>query len=95
MISPSEGLGILKKWEIQQSKLSLISRVDDPLGSLSTEVCVAVDESSLHLVPTSGASVMSLELAGVEFSSIRGPSRLALQLMFPSGGMLAFEKRLG
>lgn len=97
MISPSEGLAILKKWENQKSKLTVLSKEsfikDAPLDPL---VRVELDGLSLRLVSLSGGSDRMLDLTDVEFSLTENPSRITLTVKFPDDGRsLLFEEALG
>ena len=92
-MSPSEGLAMLKNWEIQKSKLSCISK-GRPLGPMSTPVVVSIVESNLRIVPLSGSASISVDVSGVEFSSIISPLRITLELKFPGDGSFAFEEKL-
>ena len=97
MISPMEGLEILKNWAIHKSQLSCISRgFTSPLGGpLSTAVTVEVAGSVLRFVPVHDESeAVPVDLTGVEFSSIKTTSRLILEMKFPGDGAVSLEQKL-
>ncbi len=84
---------MLKNWEIQKSKLSCISK-GAPLGPISTPVEVSIGDTILRIVPLSGSASISVDVSGVQFSSIITPLRITLELTFPDGGSIAFEEKL-
>jgi hypothetical protein len=98
MISRTEGLGILKKWAVHRSPLIVISRgSSSPLdGPQVSEVNIELAGSVLRLVSVSGGGTDQwVGLDGVDFSSVRGASRLTLELKFPGDAILCLEQKIG